>query len=83
MQYHIYLFEKLLMICAEVLPTKAARNLQLLRLRSARVKEKSKLVFKGRVFGTNITDVRATSNPGEFSDLHLPRRSECWRILTF
>lgn len=60
----------------EVLPTRATRNLQLLRLRSAKVKEKAKLVIKGRIFGANILEVHGKSDFGK-SPYHF---SEWWKI---
>ncbi|WVF73048.1 hypothetical protein IAT40_007866 [Kwoniella sp. CBS 6097] len=67
-EYHVFLFEKMMLCCKEVIPErkKSSKNSSMLRkdkTASKSLPEKRKLALKGRIFVSNIN--RATILPGE------------------
>ncbi|WVR07728.1 hypothetical protein IAU60_004771 [Kwoniella sp. DSM 27419] len=67
-EYHVFLFEKMMLCCKEVMPErkKSSKNSGMLRkdkTASKSLPEKRKLALKGRIFVSNIN--RATLLPGE------------------
>lgn len=79
--YHVFLFEKMMLCCKEVVPDrkdKKSKNSALLRkdksLSKSGMPEKRKLALKGRIFVSNIN--RATLNPADPNG-KLSRRVAC------
>jgi cell division control protein 24 len=74
-QYHIYLFERILLCCKEVNPNKQKEKLLGPSKKDKKEKEKrerraqgvkpAKLQLKGRIFMTNVTTVVAICKTGE------------------
>jgi hypothetical protein len=66
-QYSIYLFERILLCCKDVNPTKQRSNV-MSRNRDkplANVKGKPRLQLKGRIFMANVTDIISSQKPGK------------------
>lgn len=68
--YHVFLFEKMMLCCKEVVPDrkdKKTKNTTILRkdksLSKSGMPEKRRLALKGRIFVSNIN--RATLNPAD------------------
>ncbi|KAK4968149.1 Guanine nucleotide exchange factor for Cdc42p [Elasticomyces elasticus] len=63
-QYHVYLFESILLCCKDINPNKA-KNMTTKKPALDR-KGKPKLQLKGRIFMQNVTDLVSLAKPGEY-----------------
>ena len=76
MQYHVYLFETILLCCKDIdlsKPKNKLSNKQLVDKRG-----KPKLQLKGRIFMQNVTDLISLAKPGMLNtdeDIHILIRS--------
>ena len=67
MQYHVYLFETILLCCKDIdlsKPKNKLSNKQLVDKRG-----KPKLQLKGRIFMQNVTDLISLAKPGMPADI--------------
>lgn len=71
-QYHVYLFETILLCCKDIDPSKPKNKLSNKPLVDKR--GKPKLQLKGRIFMQNVTDLVSLAKPG-MDELHLLLRS--------
>lgn len=62
MQYHVYLFETILLCCKDIDPNKAKNKMSVSK--SSGVRGKPKLQLKGRIFMQNVTDLVSLAKPG-------------------
>ncbi|TKA65253.1 hypothetical protein B0A55_11383 [Friedmanniomyces simplex] len=62
-QYHVYLFETILLCCKDIDPTKPKNKLSNKQLVD-RASGKPKLQLKGRIFMQNVTDLVSLAKPG-------------------
>lgn len=73
-QYHVYLFDTILLCCKDIDPTKPKNKLsnkQLVDRHSGKVK----LQLKGRIFMQNVTDLVSASKPGTYPSADLGIRA--------
>lgn len=73
-QYHVYLFETILLCCKDIdlsKPKNKLSNKQLVDKRG-----KPKLQLKGRIFMQNVTDLISLAKPGTPEFLYLSLRSK-------
>lgn len=64
-QYHIYLFQRILLCCKDVNPNKQKSKLIGSKDKpSANFKGKPRLQLKGRIYMANVTDVVLLQKPG-------------------
>lgn len=61
-QYHVYLFETILLCCKDIDPSKPKNKISSRPLVDKR--GKPKLQLKGRIFMQNVTDVVSSAKPG-------------------
>lgn len=68
LQYHIYLFERILLCCKDINPNKQKAKLTISKDKpSAPIKGKPRLQLKGRIYMANVTDILYSQKPGMFS----------------
>jgi cell division control protein 24 len=86
--YHVFLFEKMMLCCKEVTPdkkTKSSKNNNMLRKDKTASKgqppPKAKLSLKGRIFVSNITDARLLPAPVD-EPFAPPRVRIMWSVPT-
>lgn len=81
-EYHVFLFEKMMLCCKEVVPerkAKSAKNsLRKDKSLSKVLPEKRKLALKGRIFVSNIN--RATIHPSDPIDPYVHRLTIAWTV---
>lgn len=65
-EYHIYLFERILLCCKDVNPNKQKSKLIGKDKPNPTVKGKPRLQLKGRIYMANVTDVVQLSKPGSY-----------------
>ncbi|KAF2159707.1 hypothetical protein M409DRAFT_70883 [Zasmidium cellare ATCC 36951] len=75
-QYHVYLFETILLCCKNIDLNKPKNKLSNKNLVDN--KGKPKLQLKGRIFMQNVTDLVSLSKPGMMSDYPLLVKSNEW-----
>lgn len=63
-QYHIYLFERILLCCKDVNPNKQKTKLMGKDKPNAAPKGKPRLQLKGRIYMANVTEVLSVQKPG-------------------
>lgn len=67
-QYHIYLFERILLCCKDINPNKQKAKLTISKDKpAAPIKGKPRLQLKGRIYMANVTDILCSQKPGKFS----------------
>ncbi|KXL45960.1 hypothetical protein M433DRAFT_66417 [Acidomyces richmondensis BFW] len=64
-QYHVYLFETILLCCKDIDPNKAKNKMSVSK--SSAVRGKPKLQLKGRIFMQNVTDLVSLAKPGSYT----------------
>lgn len=74
MQYHVYLFETILLCCKNIDLSKPKNKLSNKNLTDN--KGKPKLQLKGRIFMQNVTDLVSLAKPGMTAHLLLIKSSE-------
>lgn len=65
--YKIYLFERILLCCKELYPSKQKGNLINLNRPSTDRKSKPKMLLKGRIFMQNVTETLSFQKPGSYT----------------
>lgn len=64
-QYHIYLFQRILLCCKDINPNKQKSKLMGSKDKpSGNLKGKPRLQLKGRIYMANVTDVVLLQKPG-------------------
>ncbi|KAJ5482709.1 hypothetical protein N7539_006155 [Penicillium diatomitis] len=64
-EYHIYLFERILLCCKDINPNKQKSKLMMNKDRpSNSAKAKPRLQIKGRIYMANVTDIVGLQKPG-------------------
>ena len=63
-QYHMYLFQKILLCCKDVNPNKQKAKLIVGKEKSPNTKGKPRLQLKGRIYMANISQINVTNRPG-------------------
>ncbi|GFG17846.1 putative Invasion-inducing protein TIAM1/CDC24 [Aspergillus udagawae] len=67
-EYHIYLFERILLVCKDINPNRKGTKLIMDKDKlSLTSKGKSRLRLKGRIYMANVTDVVCLQEPGLYS----------------
>ena len=69
-QYHVYLFDNILLCCKDIDLSKSKNKLSNRQLTDKRGKPKIQL--KGRIFMSNVTDVLQVAKPGKLIPPFLP-----------
>ncbi|PWY87592.1 Rho guanyl nucleotide exchange factor [Aspergillus heteromorphus CBS 117.55] len=66
-EYHIYLFERILLCCKDINPNKQKSKLNLGKDKPATTaRGKARLQLKGRIYMANVTDVLCMPKPGSY-----------------
>lgn len=66
-QYHIFLFERILLCCKDINPNKQKTKLMMNKDKpSLTAKGKPRLQLKGRIYMANVTDIVWLQKPGEW-----------------
>ncbi|KAE8144213.1 hypothetical protein BDV25DRAFT_167401 [Aspergillus avenaceus] len=66
-EYHIYLFERILLCCKDINPNKQKTKLIVGKDRPATTaKGKARLQLKGRIYMANVTDIVCIQKPGSY-----------------
>ncbi|KAE8377763.1 Pleckstrin homology domain-containing protein [Aspergillus bertholletiae] len=66
-EYHIYLFERILLCCKDINPNKQKTKLIVSKDKPATtVKGKPRLQLKGRIYMANVTDIACYQKPGSY-----------------
>ncbi|KAH8428186.1 Rho family guanine nucleotide exchange factor CDC24 [Aspergillus melleus] len=66
-EYHIYLFERILLCCKDINPNKQKTKLMVSKDKPATtVKGKPRLQLKGRIYMANVTDIVCIQKPGSY-----------------
>lgn len=66
-EYHIYLFERILVCCKEINPNKQKSKLNIGKDKPpATIRGKPRLQLKGRIFMSNVTDIVCSQKPGSY-----------------
>ncbi|GKZ64509.1 hypothetical protein AnigIFM60653_004745 [Aspergillus niger] len=66
-EYHIYLFERILLCCKDINPNKQKSKLNLGKDKpAATIKGRPRLQLKGRIYMANVTDVLCLPKPGSY-----------------
>ncbi|KAI9788347.1 MAG: hypothetical protein M1816_006950 [Peltula sp. TS41687] len=65
--YKIYLFERILLCCKELAPSKQKGNIMGLNRTAAEKKSKPKMLLKGRIFMQNVTETLSLQKPGSYT----------------
>ncbi|RWQ93432.1 putative Rho guanyl nucleotide exchange factor [Paecilomyces variotii] len=65
-EYHIYLFERILLCCKDINPNKQKSKLMGKDKPAALVKGKPRLQLKGRIYMANVTDIVLLQKPGSY-----------------
>ncbi|KAJ5823254.1 CDC24 calponin [Penicillium robsamsonii] len=64
-EYHIYLFERILLCCKDINPNKQKSKLMMQKDKpSLNAKGKARLQLKGRIYMANVTDIVCLQKPG-------------------
>lgn len=67
-EYQIYLFQKILLCCKEVVPSRRQKNtMSMGKNKAANGKKSSKLLLKGRIFMQNVTDIVWVAGQGNYT----------------
>jgi len=82
-QYHIYLFQKILLCCKEVGPSKKQSKTMSMGKKAAAVnaKKKTNLQLKGRIFMQNVTDIVWMAKNGKHQIFSYIKRTLTTRYL--
>lgn len=67
-QYHIYLFERILLCCKDINPNKQKKLIPGNNRPSTTAKGKARLQLKGRIYMANVTDIVCLQKPGTSCD---------------
>ena len=66
LQYHIYLFERILLCCKDINPNKQKSKLMINKDKPTLTgKGKARLQLKGRIYMANVTDIVCLQKPGK------------------
>ncbi|RHZ67667.1 hypothetical protein CDV55_106058 [Aspergillus turcosus] len=66
-EYHIYLFERILLCCKDINPNKQKTKLMVSKDKpAATIKGKPRLQLKGRIYMANVTDIVCLQKPGSY-----------------
>ncbi|PKY02566.1 RhoGEF GTPase [Aspergillus campestris IBT 28561] len=66
-EYHIYLFERILLCCKDINPNKQKAKLTISKDKPAGpIKGKPRLQLKGRIYMANVTDILCSQKPGQY-----------------
>jgi cell division control protein 24 len=65
-QYHIYLFERILLCCKDINPNKQRRQLMSNSRPPTNQRGKPRLQLKGRIYMANVTEILSLQKPGKF-----------------
>ncbi|KAF4179838.1 hypothetical protein CNMCM8927_000568 [Aspergillus lentulus] len=66
-EYHIYLFERILLCCKDINPNKQKTKLMVSKDKPATtIKGKPRLQLKGRIYMANVTDIVCLQKPGSY-----------------
>lgn len=63
-QYHIYLFERILLCCKDINPNKQKKLIPGKDKPTTTAKGKARLQLKGRIYMANVTDIVCLQKPG-------------------
>ncbi|GES61692.1 hypothetical protein ATETN484_0006035100 [Aspergillus terreus] len=66
-EYHIYLFERILLCCKDINPNKQKTKLMVSKDKQApTIRGKPRLQLKGRIYMANVTDIVCLQKPGSY-----------------
>ncbi|KPI39179.1 Rho guanine nucleotide exchange factor scd1 [Cyphellophora attinorum] len=81
-EYHIYLFQRILIMCKDINPSKPKNSLKMGSKPTSSRNGKPKMSLKGRIYLINLTNITPQSSPGHYT-LQISWRTETTSQDTF